>query len=297
MPAFFNGIFGHKPSRYLVPNEGQFPGDSRDDKYLTTGPLCRHAVDIIPLLKVMAGEVKSKSLHLDSPINFEAFQLKVISIPDVGKALGVSPISPEQRDSQNRVAEFLQKEINARVETICFDELEESFAMWNSSLGLTGSPSFCQLLGSPLEEPIQPWKELFLWLICLSKHTLPAIGLALTEKIDMMPASVKEGYRARAEGLEKKMKELIGNAGILLFPSSADYAYYHNQPIYKSFNCVYTMILNILGFPVTQVPLGLGEKGVPLGIQVVADHDNDRLSIAVAHLLENRFGGWVKPQP
>merc|ERR1719383_18839 len=34
MPAFFNGIFGHKPSRHQVPNEGQFPGDPKDDEYL-----------------------------------------------------------------------------------------------------------------------------------------------------------------------------------------------------------------------------------------------------------------------
>lgn len=25
MPAFFNGIFGHKPSRYVVSNAGQYP--------------------------------------------------------------------------------------------------------------------------------------------------------------------------------------------------------------------------------------------------------------------------------
>lgn len=25
MPAFFNGIFGHKPSKHVVSNHGQFP--------------------------------------------------------------------------------------------------------------------------------------------------------------------------------------------------------------------------------------------------------------------------------
>ena len=55
------------------------------------------------------------------------------------------------------------------------------------------------------------------------------------------------------------------------------------------------MIFNILGLPVTQVPLGLGQKGVPLGIQVAAAHDNDRLTLAVAKELERQFGGWVKP--
>lgn len=25
MPAFFNGIFGHKPTKYIINNDGQFP--------------------------------------------------------------------------------------------------------------------------------------------------------------------------------------------------------------------------------------------------------------------------------
>ena len=78
-------------------------------------------------------------------------------------------------------------------------------------------------------------------------------------------------------------------------PSGANYAYHHHQTYHKMRNAVYTMIFNTLGLPVTQVPLGLGRKGLPLGIQVVAANNNDRLAIAVAKLLEKRFGGWVKP--
>jgi len=58
MPAFFNGVFGHKPSSGLVPNEGQYPCASGEAmRYLTTGPLCRKAEDLWPLLKLMAGEL------------------------------------------------------------------------------------------------------------------------------------------------------------------------------------------------------------------------------------------------
>lgn len=30
MPAYFNGIFGHKPSRNIVSNEGQYPVPESD---------------------------------------------------------------------------------------------------------------------------------------------------------------------------------------------------------------------------------------------------------------------------
>jgi len=221
-------------------------------------------------------------------------------VPDVGDAIAVGKVSQEQRDIQKQVENSLTAHLGATVNPDpdnckCFEEFEETFAMWNSSICLTGSPSFCQLLGLPSDEPINPWKELLLWLCGLSEHTLPAIALGLTEKVDNMPVSEKERYAAKARALGEKINELLGENGILLLPTSADYAYYHNQPVYKSFNCVYTMIFNVLGFPVTQVPLGLGRKGVPLGIQVVGAHNNDRLTIAVAKFLEHHFGGWVQP--
>ena len=40
---------------------------------------------------------------------------------------------------------------------------------------------------------------------------------------------------------------------------------------------------------------GLNEKGLPTGIQVVANQDNDHLSLACAVALEQATGGWIPP--
>lgn len=64
------------------------------------------------------------------------------------------------------------------------------------------------------------------------------------------------------------LKELLGDDGVLLVPSHPTVAPYHNQPLTKPLNAAYTAIFNVLGLPVTQVPLGLDPCGVPLGIQV-----------------------------
>jgi fatty acid amide hydrolase 2 len=55
------------------------------------------------------------------------------------------------------------------------------------------------------------------------------------------------------------------------------------------------LVFNLAGTPVTQVPLGVGERGLPLGVQVVAGPGRDHVSIAVARELERAFGGWVPP--
>ena len=54
MPAFFNGVFGHKPSPGMVSNLGQFPCTTTEtgNLLLATGPICRYAVDLTLMLKV-----------------------------------------------------------------------------------------------------------------------------------------------------------------------------------------------------------------------------------------------------
>ena len=54
-------------------------------------------------------------------------------------------------------------------------------------------------------------------------------------------------------------------------------------------------MFNLAGVPVTEVPLGLSDSGLPLGVQVAAGLDRDHVSIAVALELERVFGGWVPP--
>jgi len=66
-------------------------------------------------------------------------------------------------------------------------------------------------------------------------------------------------------------------------------------PGYRPWLIAPTALFNLLGLPVTEVPLGLNEAGLPLGVQVVAGRDRDHVSIAVAAELERAFGGWVPP--
>lgn len=61
---------------------------------------------------------------------------------------------------------------------------------------------------------------------------------------------------------------------------------------YFAFNFSYTAIFNVLYLSVTQCPVGLSNSGLPLGIQVVAANNNDRLNIAVAMEIERLCGGW-----
>jgi fatty acid amide hydrolase 2 len=51
MPAFFNGVYGHKPSPRLVSNDRQHPpATGLQDIMLGTGPICRYVTPPLPFI-------------------------------------------------------------------------------------------------------------------------------------------------------------------------------------------------------------------------------------------------------
>lgn len=81
----------------------------------------------------------------------------------------------------------------------------------------------------------------------------------------------------------------------MLYPSYTRPAPLHHTALVPPVHWVYTAVLNVLELPVTQAPLGLDARGLPLGVQIVGAHGRDHVTIAVALELERAFGGWVPP--
>ncbi|CAH1799494.1 unnamed protein product [Owenia fusiformis] len=292
MPAFFNGIFGHKPTHGVVPNEGQFPNaDSAIQEYLLcTGPLCRYADDLEPMLKVMAGD-GVKKLKLGTEVDLS--KIKVYSIAENGGLLE-SSVEYDLRHAQKQVESYFKNDLQVPVENVVIKQLRHSLAIWASKMSEGDEKqTFCELMGSGTH--LNCWLELLKHMIGKSTHTLPAICLGMVEIFGKLPNDKVVRLNAIAEELKQEINDLLGDNGILLYPTHPKVTYYHNEPLVYPFNFPYTGIMNVLGFPVTQVPLGLGSKGQPLGLQVVGGYHNDHLTLAVARQLEKAFGGWVPP--
>ena len=117
--------------------------------------------------------------------------------------------------------------------------------------------------------------------------------LGLAEKFVMKETELHRDSVRKGEVLREQLNDLLGEDGVLIYPSHPSPAPFHNQLLLKPFNFAYTGIFNILGNPVTQVPLGLNRQGLPLGVQLVAGRNMDRLTLAVAREVEKMFGGWV----
>jgi fatty acid amide hydrolase 2 len=295
MPAFFNGVFGHKPSSCLVPNTGQYP-DSHGEaqKYLCTGPLSRRAADLMPLLRILAGPDGVSPccgpVELGDPASVEIRGMNVLVVEENGEI----PVSRALRDAMRRAAKALEDR-GAAVRPASFPMLKNSLRIWSSMLSLAGGPSYEDLLGGG--GGISLALEAARLAAGKSPYTLPSLGLVAMER---MLEPLKGGmakWKKACSGLQDELTRAMGPDGVMLYPPYSRTAPGHKVPLALTFHFQYTAIMNVLEFPVTQVPLGLDSSGLPLGVQVAGCHGRDHVTIAAAVELEKAFGGWVPPPP
>ena len=292
MPAFFNGVFGHKPSPGLIPNTGQFPlADGPVLRMLGTGPIARRAEDLIVAIEVLKGpdghDPICTAQVFQDPRKVDISSLRVTSVPSDG----MHAVEGALVLAQERAAEALGR-CGARVETRLFPAFKEAITLWASVMELGEGPSFRELMedGVKMSLPLQLARTL----MGGGDHTLPALALGILESVSAyLPGKAK--VLKRVEEVRREVHEHLGANGVILYPSYTRIAPRHGRPLLAPTAWVYTALFNVLECAVTQVPLGLDERGLPLGIQVVAAPGNDHLSIAVALELEKRFGGWVPP--
>ena len=301
MPAFFNGIFGHKPSPSIVPNEGHFPHGTSEafDEYLVMGPLCRYADDLVPLLKAMAGP-RAYELHLDEKVDLSS--LKVYTL-DLEYPFLTSPVDPELLSGLKEVCTFLQERFDATVQDAHMKLFRYSPLIWSAMvLSAENNRLTSQFLSNETEAvAINPFVEVFKYFLGYSKYHYVTLAVAGIEHLRApLPSclpDVASNFVQMGIKLREQIQTLLSDDGILLYPSHPNTALTHHRPSIAPLNFSYTSIFNVLHLPVTQCPLGLDENGLPLGIQIAAGRNNDRLSIAVARQLERQFGGWSAWHP
>ncbi|CAN7999436.1 unnamed protein product, partial [Ixodes hexagonus] len=296
MPAFFNGVFGHKPSPGMVSNDGQFPHvQGHQVEFMGTGPLCRYARDLAPALTALAGPDNARrALRLHEPVDLK--KVRVHTVADAGRCFVLSAIHPDVSKAVKDVATHLEKRAGLQVSVAKLPSLRYAFEMWTAMMIAGDSPSFSDILRDS-GCPISPATELLRWMTGLSQHTFHSISLVLVEKLGPAKGSAtSRRLCAKADALQKDLETLLGDDGVLILPTHPEPAPYHCVPTFRAFNFAYTGVFNVLRLPATACPVGLGGKSrLPVGVQVVAARNNDRLCFAVAAEIERAFGGWRDP--
>jgi fatty acid amide hydrolase 2 len=298
MPAFFNGVFGHKPSQYSVSNVGQFPAAFTPEQkhMLSTGPICRYASDLKPMMKVLAEDEYLDKLRLDEPVDVK--KLKIYYQENDGGAHLVSPVDKDLQVALMKVVNYFKNTLKVEVNRVEIARVRNTAAMWFAQMKSKDSSSFAQQVCKNPNESVNGWIELGKWIFGRSHHSFIGIMTCLTEHLGVSPGTAKHAYllSERDKIIDEFREMLKDDMSVFLYPTHPSVAPYHNEPILRALNFTYTSLINLLGLPSCNIPLGLGSEQLPLGIQVAANYNNDRLCLAVACELERAFGGWKEPK-
>jgi len=298
LPAFFNGVFGHKPTGGLVPGTGQYPGPSGSaGRMLATGPLCRSARDLYPLLKLLAGpdghDRWAEAMPLHDPADVALRGMTVFDVRP-SESFGTR-FDDDLVALQDRAVRALGAR-GCKVVSTVLPALRDAFDVWSAAMHDGNEVSFGTLLGSGTR--ITPWRalaEIPRSLVGRSPFTVAALGLAAVEELpNLMPARLDRMRRLR-ESLRESLRDLLGRDGVLVIPTFPRVSPRHHVPFAQFFGAGVTGIVNALELPATAVPGGLDARGLPLGLQVIGPSGGDALCLAAALALEDALGGWVPP--
>ncbi|KAJ1932366.1 Fatty-acid amide hydrolase 2, partial [Linderina pennispora] len=222
----------------------------------------------------------------------------VVAFPDgFGWQLLLSNVESDVRQAVVNVADYLGKQVVGQSNVVFAktppyaEAASRSYAPYIS----TGETPFQQILVGPDSPPFNWRRELVPFLRGKSSHTLNAFMLAILTSATA-DGVTRDMVKPFWDSLDKYFSDLMGDNGVLIFPTSPQKAQPHGITYFNLPNFIYTGAFNVLGYPSTQVPLGLSEDGLPLGVQVVAKNGEDLKTIAVALALEKRFGGWTPPR-
>jgi len=291
IPALFCGVFGHKPSAGLIPNTGHFPPTRGEAaRLLASGPIARRAEDLIVLLEIMSGpdgqDPLARDVELGDPNAVSLEGLRVCTV----ESSSLLPMSRELRDARERAVGALAAG-GAVIQRIELRSWRRALLPFLATLQ-AGAEHTTSGLIQAAGAPAPTWRTL---LERRGAHTLPTRITLAAERLPQLEGAALERTLHAGRALADELIEAIGD-GVLLHPAQARVAPRHGRTVGRPWLFTPSAMFNLAGVPVTEVPLGLCARGLPVGVQVAAGFDRDHVAIAVAVELERIFKGWVPPR-
>lgn len=304
VPAHFCGVYSHKPTWGIVPMRGVAPPGTpalptaRGVDFAVTGPMARSAADLELALDVLAGpdEVAATAYRLTLPParheRLADFRVLV---------LDRHPLVP----TSHEVGAALRRHADRLASAGC--------TVATSSPLLPDLPGIVQTYGTLLMSffgGVQPDAE-HAHVRAAAERLAPDDRSPAAMQLRALVLSHRDWLRhdrTRAQ-IANRWRELFRNFDVVVCPVWPTPAFAHDQSadigarraridgvdvgyVEQSF---WVGLATLAGLPATTIPIGLGESGLPIGVQVIGPCLEDRTPLAYARLVEEACGGFVAP--
>ncbi|KZC10722.1 Fatty-acid amide hydrolase 2 [Dufourea novaeangliae] len=273
-PAMCCGVFGHKPTANSVSSMGHNPTstDKNWNNYFSIGTMTRYADDLDLIMRIIShsGDVSRRFEQTVSLKNMKFYYLE--------ECCGVTcSISRDMKEPIHKLRMHLETTYGTKVQKVREKIFNNEYF---KSLGVS-----CRI-----------FLEILKFIFRVSPYSLSIIAYGFTKWLySKFPKSYCNNMADKMASLKKQFEDVLGDNGVLIYPSFITPAHYRYQMYPRIANYTYMMLYNVLGFPVTQCPMGLNRQGLPVGLQIIANPGNDHLTIAMAKEIQNAFGGWQQP--
>lgn len=303
IPAAFNGIFGLKPSRGLVPLSGHLPLDEQRvslpvsqavASHFAAGPLCRYAEDLGAVLEVIAGsDGIDRNIHSGYQQPAQATPLKRVFVCLPAPLKWGTPLSPAVTAG---VIETGQLYADQGVEVQAWNEgcLTNAFFIWLAVLKCETRIHLADYLGDG--QPLSYPRALYAALAGKPQFSKGPLLASLMDSCgDRLGNPGLSRFLKQRDHLQQALAGLFDGQSILVLPATPSVAPAHGSALKRPFDIGYCALFNVLGFPALCVPIGRLDQGCPVAVQLVAGLGQDALLLEAARFLEMELGGWRKP--
>ena len=292
LPASFCGIFGHKPTHGRFPRYGG-QAKSAYNSAGTSGPMSNDVRDSAILSQALSGfdsrapgSVKAPVPDYLSELDDGVEGMRIATT----MTLGISDVND---DVATAVEESWSafSELGAKVEPIelKFDPIPRE-AWW--TLWTAGQVAMYGHLADERPEDLMP-------------YTLEMINHGRT----LSGADVAVALRD-VQNLQLKMHQLFEEYDLILAPTNAAVAWPHLDPPTEigskknddemagiNYGAIpFTMIFNSSFNPASSIPCGFGEGGMPVGLQIIGDYDDDAIVYRGSRAFE-MARPWTETRP
>jgi amidase len=296
-PAHYCGVYGHRPTHGIVPQDGHaLPGTFAHLDLNTVGPLARSAFDLETALTIIAGpaaeDARGWRLNLPPAPPKQLSELRVGVLPR-------SPAADVDRsvtDKIDELASWLRRQgatVDERSPDIDHHVADEAYIMLLRAATSRGIPAGRRKALAADRDASHGRSDYFAW---------QARGSTMAHWEWLEWTNLRHS-------LKRHWNEFFQQYDILLCPIGATPAVLHNQQGFRwermidvngaqqpsTTQMFWAGLTAMMNLPSTVAPIGRTSEGLPVGVQIVGPLYADLTCIKFAQVLEREYYGFVAP--
>ena len=297
-PASYNGVVGLKPTYARISRYGLVPYASSLD---TVGIFSKNVKDNAYILSIIAGRDKNDDTSSRLPVDDYLSHIynsisgkKIAVIKEVKEQMEKTPYL----DIYNSIYD-LCRESGAEIIEVSIPEYSAilsayytiAFAEVTSNLGRLDGVRY-----TSRSEDVKDIDSLFI------NSRTEFFGKEVKRRIMLgnfvLSSEYYNAYYVKAKQIAQKLKEqfseVFESCDLIFMPTAYGEAFdlgaKTNDPLSMYIEDMFTVPINVVGVPAISIPCGKGVNGLPLGLQILAKHFNEKEIYNMADFIISKRG-------